>query len=384
MIRPTRVAALLSLLIVMTGCAGTPTASPTTPAAPAPSATVPSPSPSARTTADRVSAMSVRDRVASVLILHSAGTDATALSDFVEQNHPGGLIFMGDNVGPSVADVAALTATVLSSDPPRILAVDQEGGDVSRLPGDTAPAGRALAGIPVDATASAFATRAQLVSSAGLNTNFGIVADITADPNSFIASRVLGTDPSTSAARVAAAVTAEREHGVISTLKHFPGHGAAPGDSHTSLPTTDLALEAWRTTDAVPFAAGIDAGAEMVMMGHLIFAAVDDAPASLSPTWHSILRDDLGFEGVIVSDDLGMLENSDHPDYADRVTNAVAALNAGTTMLVIVADGPTPVSPADLIDGIDAAVEDGRLPEATLNAAAVRAWDLRATITPAR
>src|SRR5690606_29120928 len=103
----------------------------------------------------------------------------------------------------------------------------------------------------------------------------------------------------------------------------FPGHGAAPGDSHRVIPRTDKTLERWRETDAVPFAAGIDAGASMVMFGHLSFTAVDAAPATLSARWHEILREDLGFEGVIVTDDLAMLQASGLEQYADPVANTV-------------------------------------------------------------
>ena len=125
----------------------------------------------------------------------------------------------------------------------------------------------------------------------------------------------------------------------------------------------------------------MDAGAEMVMVGHLVYSSVDATPASLSPVWHDVLRDELDFDGVIVSDDLGMLENSGDPAYASRVNNAVRALAAGTTMLVIVADGPVPVSTDQLLDGLVAAVAAGSLPEETVTDAAMRVWDLRSALS---
>lgn len=313
--------------------------------------------------------MSLRDRVASLLMLHVAGTDPATVQAFVDENHPGGLILMGDNIAGSATDVAALTDAV-QTEIPMLLAVDQEGGVVERLPGDEMLAGSQLHALPPAETTAAFDARAALVASAGLNVNFGVVADVTADPSSFIFSRTLGATPPDAAVRVAAAVEAEAAHGVLSTLKHFPGHGAAPGDSHTSLPTTALTLDAWRASDAVPFEAGIAAGAPLVMFGHLVYSAVDAAPSSMSAAWHEILRDDLGFTGITITDDMGMLEHSGDPAYADRVTNAIAALNAGMTMLLFVADGPTIVSAPDLIDGITAAVTDGRIPESTITDAA--------------
>lgn len=363
-------AALACVLVALTGCAAEPVLR----------ATAGSP-PAKPTLADEargiVAGMDLRDRIASLLVLHVAGTDPAALQQVASAIRPGGFIFMGDNVGPSAGDVAALAASVQDPEVPLLLSVDQEGGVVDRLPGDTWGAGAALHDLPASATTEAFAARGALVRDCGLNLNFGVVADVTADPSSFIHDRTLGATPELAAEHVAAAVAAEADAGVLSTLKHFPGHGAAPGDSHTSLPRTSESLDEWRATDALPFAAGIDAGAPTVMMGHLVYDAVDPLPASQSPAWHSILRDDLGFTGPIVSDDMVMLENSGDPSYADRVGNAIRALTAGTTLLLYVAAGQEPVDPVALVDGLTAAVQDGRLPEATVDDAAALAMEQR-------
>ena len=154
---------------------------------------------------------------------------------------------------------------------------------------------------------------------------------------------MLGTDPASASDRVAAAVTGERDV-VQSTLKHFPGHGAAPGDSHTSIPTAPLTIDEWRAGPALPFAAGIGAGAELVMTGHLAYPAVDPAPASLSPEWHRILRDELGFDGVIVTDDMLMLQRNEQPEFADPGENAVRAVEAGSDLLLYV----LPADPSEL------------------------------------
>src|SRR3546814_6033834 len=125
----------------------------------------------------------------------------------------------------------------------------------------------------------------------------------------FIFRRALGVDPAGAAERVGAAVAGEAGR-VASTLKHFPGHGAAPGDSHAGIPETGETLDEWRDSDALPFAAGIDAGAPLLMYGHLRYTAVDPAPASLSPEWHRIAREDLGFPGVSVTEDLGVRQRA--------------------------------------------------------------------------
>ena len=324
----------------------------------------------------RLSTMTLEQKIASLFMVHVAGSDPAALQAYLVQNQPGGLLLLGDNVPGSSADAAALTAALHQSDGlGTLIAIDEEGGIVARLGDDGYPSAATLKNEPASATASAFAARADLLQSTGMTVNFGIVADVTADPSSFIFERALGTDAASSSERVAAAVSAENGH-VLSTLKHFPGHGAAPGDSHSSLPTTPLSLDEWRAQDAPPFQAGIDAGAPLVMFGHLVYSAVDSAPASLSPEWHRILRSELGFEGVAVTDDLLMLEASGVPAYADRTANAIAAIAAGNDLLLY----NTQVDLPPLVASIAAAVRAGALSEDAIDDAALRDLVLRRTL----
>jgi beta-N-acetylhexosaminidase len=139
------------------------------------------------------------------------------------------------------------------------------------------------------------------------------------------------------------------------------------------VPTTAMSADEWRATQAGPFAAGIDAGAEFVMLGHVRYSAIDVAPASLSAVWNDILRTELGFEGIIVTDDMNMLENSGEPAYADQAANAVAAVAAGTTLLLYVG----PVDVGGVVSAVAAAARDGRIPLATIDDAARRLLVLR-------
>jgi len=288
----------------------------------------------------------------------------------------GGFILMGANVPETESGVQAVTAAIRAGqDPPPLIAIDQEGGDVSRLGWDDLPASSTLKNASAADVAQAFAARGSLVARAGANVNFGIVADTTADTSSFIFGRSLGADPAGAADRVAAAVAAE-EPFVASTLKHFPGHGAAPGDSHELIPSTAKPLADWESTDALPFIAGIDAGASLLMFGHLSYTAVDAAPASLSPRWHEIARDDLGFDGVIVTDDLGMLQSTGLAEYADPVANAVAAVAAGNDLVLTIAHS-SPDTAAQLASGIADAVDSGAIPADRLQDAAERVMALR-------
>ena len=323
-----------------------------------------------------VDAMSTREQAASVVMGHLPTADPTALRAYMESTGIGGFILMGANVPADEAALRAVTAA-LSADPafPAVLAIDQEGGDVSRLPWDAFRSSVELKSEPAAATTEAFAGRGGLVGRAGIGVNFGIVADETDDPSSFIFRRALGTTPTAAAERVAAAVSGEQT-GALSTLKHFPGHGAAPGDSHRGIPSTDMSKEQWAAGPALPFAAGIDAGAPLLMFGHLAYTAIDERPASLSAEWHRIARDELGFDGVSVTDDLGMLEASGIEAYADPVANAVAALVAGNDLVLAVMFTTSDSAPR-IVDGIVAAVEAGTLSSDRLREAATRVAELR-------
>ena len=325
---------------------------------------------------ERVAGMTSREQAAAVVMGHVPTTDAAALRSYMETTGIGGFLLMGANIPDDEAALRALTAalTVDASLPP-LIAVDQEGGDVSRLPWDTFPSALTLKGAPAAAVQDAFAARAALVRRAGIGVNFGIVADETDDPASFIYRRVLGTTPDAAATGVAAAVAGEAGT-AASTLKHFPGHGATEADSHATIPATPLSFDEWRTTDAVPFAAGIDADAPLLMFGHLAYTAVDPAPASLSAEWHRIAREDLGFTGLAVTDDLGMLQASGDPRYADPAANAVAALAAGNDLVLTVVYSTADTAPG-IVDAIVAAVDSGALPAPRLQEAAERVTALR-------
>jgi beta-N-acetylhexosaminidase len=120
----------------------------------------------------------------------------------------------------------------------------------------------------------------------------------------------------------------------------------------------------------IPFKAGIDAGADLVMFGHLRYSAVDTVPASLSKKWHTILRNTLGFKGLAITDDMIMLQNSGDGAYMDPVSNAVSAIEAGNDLLLFVLDHGDPASQIDpntLIDGVVAAVQRGQMSESVIN-----------------
>lgn len=338
----------------------------------------PSPSPPQLPYPDEVLAkMTLRDKIANLLLLHSPGTN---LTPYLAAHKPAGLIFMGDNI-PSTLSELQIQTKALIADPklPPLLAVDEEGDTVKRLAADTFPGALTLPDMPPAATKDAFGKRSDLLKSVGLNLNFGIIADVTANPRSFIFPRVLGTTPQAASERVVQAVEGSKGK-TLSTLKHFPGHGETTANSHTSIPTASTSYSDWQQRVSLPFKAGIQAGADMLMFGHLRYEAVDDVPASLSKKWHDIARNELGFKGIIVTDDMIMLQNSGDSRYKDPVANSISALQAGSTLLLFVTDHQdqaSAIDPTILISGIETAVNDGRLDETVIHESAKKLLTLR-------
>lgn len=359
--------------VTLAGCSALPEPVPSFPAAPERPAVDP-----VQVYADeRLSTMTLDEKIASMLMVHVPGLDPYAIGDAVGAYGLGGVILMGDNI-PDPASTLADWAPVIEHESglPALIATDQEGGIVRRIRPDDGPSAEELRYEDPAAARTAFADRAALLASDGVTVNFGIVADVTGDPDSFIFDRSMGSTPQDAAARVSEAVAGELGT-VYSTLKHFPGHGVAPGDSHSSIPTTGMSLDDWRAGHEQPFVAGIDAGAEFVMFGHLQFDAVDPVPATLSPLWHQVLRGELGFEGIAITDDMNMLENSGRPEYSDPVANAVLAVAAGNTMLLYVQGVDVP----SVVAGIHAAVDAGTISEAAIDDAARRLLVLRRTLS---
>ena len=192
--------------------------------------------------------------------------------------------------------------------------------------------------------------------------NLAPVADVPLSWQNYIYARSFSTDPSETADYIRRVVTVMKREGIGSTLKHFPGYGGS-ADTHTGQAYDRRPLEAFEEGDFLPFIAGIEAGADAVLVSHNIVECMDaDYPASLSPEVHRILREDLGFSGVILCDDLSMeaIGQFTHGENA-----AVAAALAGNDLLCC---GDFEASAQALLD----AVADGVLPETQLDASVLR------------
>ncbi|TWP36410.1 glycoside hydrolase family 3 [Leekyejoonella antrihumi] len=218
--------------------------------------------------------------------------------------------YFGHNVGTS-DETAALSAQ-LHARGLGLIAVDEEGGIVSRLGvhGGSRHVGAAMLGRADDleltrAVAAAIAADLRAV---GIDVDLAPVVDVNSNPdNPVIGVRSFGSDPGLVARPAAAYVRGLHEQGVIACAKHFPGHGGTAVDSHVGLPRVDVSPDVFESRELVPFRAAVDAGAEMVMTAHILVPSIDpDRPATLSPAAMSLLRRDIGFDGVIATDALDM------------------------------------------------------------------------------
>jgi len=249
----------------------------------------------------------------------------------VRAGRVGGVILFKRNVdGPE--QVAALCAALRAAAPPAaplLTCVDQEGGRVQRVraPATEWPPMAALAQHPPAVAYQVGQALGAELAALGFALDFAPVLDVHTNPaNPIIGDRALGTEPEAVAARAVAFLRGLHDAGVGSCGKHFPGHGDTITDSHLDLPVVPHDEARLRAVELVPFARAVAAGVPMIMTAHVVFPALDPGvPATLSPRVLGLLRRDLGFTGVIVSDDLEMKAVADRYDVETLATTALGA-----------------------------------------------------------
>jgi beta-N-acetylhexosaminidase len=311
--------------------------------------------------------MSVGDMVGQMFVVSVGGTQPDYyIEKMVRKRNIGGVILFDYNM-ESEEQVESLTGRLqrlsMQTDPavPLFVAVDQEGGDIASAPwvAPQPPAAEVGSrGDPEEAHDIA-ATMGRQLLRAGINTNFAPVVDT--GFGAAIGNRSYGEDPEQVARMGAAAVEGFESAGVISAAKHFPNHGPATSDSHAGLPVIRHDAKTLESHDLPPFEAAVDAGVPMVMVGHLLYPAIDPHnPASLSRDAMSMLRRDLGFDGVVVTDDLAMAGAKGGGTPAEA---AVRAVQAGADLLIL---SSPPQQQADAYDAVVAAVESGKIPRSRI------------------
>ncbi|MBF4765225.1 beta-N-acetylhexosaminidase [Nocardioides islandensis] len=316
-----------------------------------------------------VGAMSLSEQAGQVIVAGYHGTRSPAA--LVDRLHLGGAVPVAENITSS-AQIRAVNASVQRVVRPRgypaFIGVDQEGGTVVRIREATAFPAFMSTGAARDPglTREVAAANGREMRGLGFTSVLAPVADVTRGPaDPVIGTRSASGFPRVAAAQVVAAEAGLADAGVIGVLKHFPGHGAVTVDSHQALPVLRTPLDVLRRTALVPFRRGVEAGASAVMIGHLDVRAVDPhVPASLSrKVVTGLLRDELGFRGVVMTDALSMGAISKRYGSARAAARAV---NAGVDIVLMPADARAART------GIVDAVRAGRLPRTRLAAAASR------------
>ena len=313
-------------------------------------------------------------QVAQMFFARCPETDAAALAG---QYDIGGYILFARDFDGQTRD--SVTQTIQSyqdaAATPMLIGVDEEGGTVVRISSNPN-----LRAAPFRSPQSLYneggftlitsdtKEKDELLASLGVNVNFAPVCDVSTNPADFINAHAFGQDAAQTSEYVRTVVSQMVADGTGMVLKHFPGYGSNV-DTHTGIAIDERPLDSFRESDFLPFEAGIAAGAQSILVSHNVVNCMDsELPASLSPAVHDILRTELGFDGVIMTDDLIMEAIT---DYTGGENAAVLAVQAGNDMLVS----------SDFVtqyNAVLAAVQDGTISEDRIRESAVRVirWKL--------
>ncbi len=335
---------------------------------------------------ERVSAMTLDDKIYQMMIVTPesiTGVDKVTSAGEITANalatYPvGGLIYFSQNIESAEQLREMLSNTQSFSKTPLFIGVDEEGGTVSRL-------GKADIGFPLlpsmrevgssgdsNMAADVGNTLGVNLKDFGFNLNFAPVADVNIVGGSALGSRSFGSDPEIVASMVSSEITAMQNAGVSACVKHFPGMGSSSDDTHDGFVETGRTLDQFETAEFVPFRAASEAGADFAMVGHISVPGItgNDLPASLSSLMISILRNDVGFSGVVITDALNMGAISNIYTTTDA---CVSAVQAGVDVLLM----PSDINEAHY--AIGTAVAEGRITPERIDESVMRILNAKMT-----
>lgn len=335
-----------------------------------------------------IEVMPIEDKVAGLFIVTpEAITGVTkaikagdSTKDALSKYPVGGLIYFAQNMQSEDQLKEMLYNTVLFARTPLFIAVDEEGGSVSRL-ANTGLAEKVDSAGNIGKTGDpnnayqAGVTIGSALSSYGFNLDLAPVADISSVENSYMGDRTYGSDAQTASPYVVSMIQGLKEQNISACLKHFPGNGATTQDPHTGIASSDRTAEEFRAEEFAVFQAGIDAGVDMIMISHMEAPALTVGstepyvPCSLSKAVITdILRNELGFDGVIITDALNMGAIS---DYYSSEEAAIYALQAGCDMLLM------PENFEEAYNGVLEAVKNGTISEERIDDALRRIYRIK-------
>jgi beta-N-acetylhexosaminidase len=328
-----------------------------------------------------ISTMSIEEKIGQLIIINVRDSDGLPylhinddLIQRIARIRPGGVLLFGGSIQTIPQTTSFIENLQASSLTPLFIAVDVEGGMINRLRSSEAMHATALPAnglIGLSGDLEKAAAKAGIIGrelfALGINMNFAPVADVLTHPeNTVIASRSFGSDPELVAQMVDASVRSMRKEKVATTIKHFPGHGDTISDSHLGTVSIEHDLQRLQDIEFIPFRSGISAGTDAVMTAHIQAPAVtgNDLPATLSHKMITeILRGDLGFDGLVITDSMGMGAITKVWDAGDA---AVLAINAGVDLLL------NPYTADEAYEGLLDAFAEGIIPVEQIDAAVYR------------
>lgn len=315
-----------------------------------------------------ISQMTLEQKLSQMMILTNK-KDITLMG--LQDSQPAGiLLFSEDFNGKTMEQTAAAIRNFQSVMPiPLFVGIDEEGGEVARTAGLTDGTVSAFSGARqlyetggTEAVREDTAKKSEFLAAMGINLNFAPVADVVRKKESYMYERSASGEPKEAAEYVEAVVGVMKNERMGSCLKHFPGYGEN-ANTHQMYTVDEKALSVYREQDFLPFERGIAAGADMVMVSHIVMKAVDEkTPSSLSPAVHRLLRGELGFQGVIMADDLNMQAILSQMSLEEA---AAMAFIAGNDMIFSADFKAT-------MKGAQQAVREGRLSEEAIDASVMR------------
>lgn len=317
-----------------------------------------------------LSYMSTEEKLGQMVIFGFSGTSdmEAAYREIAENYRVGNFMLYGANIESSYSDggfyqCKKLTAKLngyLNTDIPPLIGIDVEGGSVVRFRWNPQPVSARSLGRRRDAdyAAEQFETIAAKLRSVGINFDMAPVLDVSEDPmDTFLETRIISEDATITAAIGGAIIDGLHSGGCLSCAKHFPGHGGTTEDSHATTPIIDKTLEELENYDLLPYTTAIESGVDAVMVAHILYPELDETDiASMSRTIITgLLREQMGFGGIVVSDDFRMNGLTNRYDVADA---AVRFVLAGGDMILC---GINSDEQAAIMDALTAAAADGRL-----------------------
>lgn len=331
------------------------------------------------------SEMSIENKVAGLFMVtpeaitgvRTATKAGDGTQEALNQYAVGGLIYFSQNILDKEQIMEMLANTANMSNYPIFLAVDEEGGDVSRVANSKIEVEKveAMSAIGAGGDAAKALEAGETIGSylkeLGFNVDFAPVADVTAGEDSALGDRAFGSDPQLVKDMVSNMVSGIEGTGVSACLKHFPGLGSTTEDTHDGRVEITRSLEEMKASDFLPFQAGIEAGVDFVMVSHATAPALDDnnVPCSLSrKVITDTLRGELGFDGVIITDALDMTAIT---DYYTTEEAAVMALEAGADMLLMPDDFEKAYA------AVLAAVQEGKITEERIDESLERIYRVK-------